>query len=79
GRGVARAILITAGLIDVATVVVGGGVARAWDHLAPAMAADLAAEPPVSGRAVRVERSTLGADAVALGAVSRVRSAALVP
>ena len=69
----ARAVLLTAGILDVTTVVIGGGVARSWDLLAPAIASALADEPPVSGAAIRVEPSTLGPDAVALGAAAQVR------
>jgi glucokinase len=75
GRGIARAVLIVAGLLDVTTVVVGGGVAGAWDRLGPAVRTAIDAEPPVSGSAIRVERASLGSDAVALGAVARVRAA----
>lgn len=73
GWGVARAALLAAGILDVTTVVVGGGIARSWDLLAPAVAAAIAAEPPVSGAAIRFAPSSLGADAVALGAAARVR------
>jgi predicted NBD/HSP70 family sugar kinase len=74
GWGIARAVLLTAGILDVTTVVIGGGVARSWDLLAPAVGAALAAEPPVSGASIRVEQSVLGADAVALGAAAQVRA-----
>ncbi|WP_420366144.1 ROK family protein [Curtobacterium sp. L3-7] len=74
GWGIARGILLTAGILDVTTVVIGGGVARSWDLLAPAISAAIAAEPPVSGAAIRVEQSTLGSDAVALGAAAQVRA-----
>ncbi|PZE64345.1 ROK family protein [Curtobacterium sp. MCBD17_021] len=73
GWGVARAVLLTAGILDVTTVVIGGGVARSWDLLAPVISAALADEPPVSGATIRVEPSTLGPDAVALGAAAQVR------
>lgn len=77
GWGIARAILLTAGILDVTTVVIGGGVARSWDLLGPAVTAALAAEPPVSGAAIRVEQSALGSDAVALGAAAQVRALVL--
>ncbi len=73
GWGVARAALLAAGILDVTTVVVGGGIARSWDLLGPAVSAAIAAEPPVSGATVRFAHSSLGADAVALGAAARVR------
>jgi glucokinase len=74
GEGIARALLITAGLVDVTTVVLGGGVSRAWPVLEPAVRSALAAEPPVSGRPIRLLRSRLGSDAVAIGAASRARA-----
>jgi predicted NBD/HSP70 family sugar kinase len=73
GWGVARAVLLTAGILDVTTVVIGGGVARSWDLLEPSVTAALAAEPPVSGATIRVAQSALGPDAVALGAAAQVR------
>jgi glucokinase len=79
GWGIARGILLTAGILDVTTVVIGGGVARSWDLLAPAITAAIADEPPVSGASIRVEPSTLGSDAVALGAAAQVRSLVLDP
>ncbi|PCN47730.1 sugar kinase [Curtobacterium sp. 'Ferrero'] len=73
GWGLARAALLTAGILDVTTVVIGGGIARSWDLLEPAVAAAVAAEPPVSGAPIRFAQSALGADAVALGAAAQVR------
>ncbi|WUB77103.1 ROK family protein [Streptomyces sp. NBC_00576] len=73
GAALARAILITTGLLDVTAYVVGGGVSRAWHLLEPAVRTALAAEPPVSGRPVSVVRTGLGSDAVAVGAASRAR------
>lgn len=74
GWGLARAALLTAGILDVTTVVVGGGIARSWDLLEPAVRAAIAAEPPVSGASIRLAHSTLGSDAVALGAAAQVRA-----
>jgi len=79
GAGIARAILLTAGILDVTTVVIGGGVTRGWSLLEPAIRAALDAEPPVSGATIRVERALLGADVVALGAASRLAVAATPP
>ncbi|MFJ7491718.1 ROK family protein [Streptomyces sp. NPDC097727] len=73
GAGIARAIVMTAGVVDITTVVVGGGVSRAWPLLEPLILASLAAEPPVSGHPVRLVRAALGADAVPVGAAARVR------
>ncbi|MFJ2091744.1 ROK family protein [Streptomyces sp. NPDC087901] len=73
GAGIARAIVMTAGVVDITTVVVGGGVSRAWSLLSPIILASLAAEPPVSGHSVRLVRSGLGADAVPVGGAARAR------
>ncbi|MEU9167373.1 ROK family protein [Streptomyces sp. NPDC048420] len=74
GASVARALLVTAGLLDVTSVVIGGGVSRSWHLLAPAVHRALSAEPPVSGHPVRVVPALLGGDAVAVGAAARVRA-----
>ncbi len=79
GSAIARAILITAGMVDVTTVVIGGGVSRAWPLLEPLILAALAAEPPVSGHPIRLLRARLGGDAVAIGAASRARTELGVP
>jgi glucokinase len=68
GHAVGRAAVLVATLLDVADIVVGGGVTGAWDLLAPAIQAGILAEPPVSGAAVRVVPASLADDAVALGA-----------
>ncbi|HEY0248086.1 MAG TPA: ROK family protein [Gryllotalpicola sp.] len=73
GAGVGQAITVVAALVDVTTVVIGGGVARGWRLLEPAIRRKLAAEPPVSGLPIRLELGALGEDAVAVGAASRVR------
>ncbi len=73
GTAIGQAVTMVAALIDVTTVVIGGGVTRAWHLLEPAIRRCLVDEPPVSGLPIRLERSVLGADAVALGAASRVR------
>ncbi|MEU5607221.1 ROK family protein [Streptomyces sparsogenes] len=73
GAGLARAVVMTAGLVDITTVVIGGGVSRAWHLLEPVIRAHLAEEPPVSGHPVRLVRARLGADAVPVGAAARAR------
>ncbi|MGW3562675.1 ROK family protein [Streptomyces sp. NPDC000941] len=73
GAGLARAVVMTAGLVDITTVVIGGGVSRAWHLLEPVVRAELAEEPPVSGHPVRLVRARLGADAVPVGAAARAR------
>ncbi|MFB7497216.1 ROK family protein [Streptomyces sp. NPDC056161] len=74
GAGVARAILLVAGLLDIDTFVLGGGVSGAWPLLEPVLRKTLAAEPPVTGRPVRALPSRLGGDAVALGAAALART-----
>ncbi|WP_349427263.1 ROK family protein [Microbacterium sp. LWS13-1.2] len=72
GRAVALACISAATLVDVPLAVVGGGVAAAWDLLAPAVAAMLASDPPVSGVPLRIVPGTLRGDAVVLGAAALV-------
>ena len=74
GAGLARAIVMTAGVADITTVVIGGGVSRAWHLLEPAIRTRLAEEPPVSGYPVHLVRAQLGADAVPVGAAARARA-----
>jgi glucokinase len=74
GAALARAIVIVAGVADVTTVVVGGGVSGAWHLLEPRILAALAAEPPVSGLPITLIRAALGSSAVAIGAASRART-----
>ncbi|GCB45191.1 hypothetical protein SNL152K_2481 [Streptomyces sp. NL15-2K] len=74
GAAVARAILVTAGLLDVTTFVIGGGVGRSWALVEPSIERTLSAEPPVSGHPVRVLPALLGEDAVTIGAAARVRA-----
>ncbi|MFD7919398.1 ROK family protein [Streptomyces sp. NPDC059740] len=73
GAALARAVVMTAGLVDITTVVVGGGLTRAWHLLEPLVRAPLEAEPPVSGRPVRLVRGSLGSDAIPVGAAARAR------
>jgi glucokinase len=72
GTAIGQAITMIAALFDVTTVVIGGGVARSWHLLEPSFRKRLVDEPPVSRRPIRLDRSALGTDAVALGAASRV-------
>lgn len=73
-HGLARGILITTGLVDVTTVVIGGGVSGSWAVLSPLLHEALAAEPSVNKAPIRVEPSLLGNDAVAVGAAALARS-----
>ncbi|MFD5970702.1 ROK family protein [Streptomyces sp. NPDC060311] len=73
GAGIARAIVMTAGLVDIGTVVIGGGVSGSWTLLEPLIQERLAAEPPISGHPVELLRAALGSDAVPLGAAARAR------
>lgn len=70
GHALGHAAVLTAGLIDVTTVVIGGGVSGAWDFLEPAIGETLAEEPVVSGHPVKVVKATLGQLSVALGAAA---------
>lgn len=73
GHAVGSAVLVVAALLDVGHVVVGGGLARAWDLLEPALLARLREEPPVSGHQVEVRRAALGGDATVVGAAALAR------
>ncbi|WP_369371301.1 ROK family protein [Promicromonospora sp. Populi] len=73
GHAVGSAVLVVAALLDVGHVVVGGGLARAWDLVEPALLARLREEPPVSGHVIEVRRATLGGDATVVGAAALAR------
>lgn len=73
GHAVGSAVLMVAALLDVGHVVVGGGLARAWDLLEPALLARLRAEPPVSGHLIEVRRAVLGGNATVVGAAALAR------
>jgi len=77
GRAVALACASAAGILDLSSAIVGGGVSRAWDLLAPAIEQALVTDSPVSGVPVHIVPATLHTDAVALGAAAAAR--ALVP
>lgn len=68
GQSLAKAGLMISGILDISTLIIGGGVARAWDLLLPAMDSVLAHTPPISGHRLHIVRSELGVDAVAIGA-----------
>lgn len=70
GRAFALAVSTAANLLDVVSVVVGGGVRGAWDLIEPALAATLLENEPVSGYPLAVRPAELGGDAVALGAAA---------
>ncbi|MDR6865868.1 glucokinase [Microbacterium resistens] len=70
GRAVALAASITASLLDLDLVVVGGGLANAWDVLEPAILRTLRTDAPVSGFPLRVVPAVLDGDVVALGAAA---------
>ncbi|MEV0954240.1 ROK family protein [Promicromonospora sp. NPDC050249] len=73
GHAVGSAVLMLAALLDVGHVVVGGGLARAWDLLEPALLTRLREEPPVSGHPIEVRRAVLGGDATVVGAAALAR------
>ncbi|MET9553419.1 ROK family protein [Streptomyces sp. NPDC006645] len=73
GAGIARAIVMTAGLVDITTVVIGGGVSRAWPVLEPLILTALSTDPPVSGHPIHLLRAALTTDAVPVGAAARAR------
>ncbi|WP_020657451.1 ROK family protein [Amycolatopsis benzoatilytica] len=68
GRFLGQAIAHAAGLLGLATCVVGGSVARSWALLEKPLQAALEEQPLLSGAPVTVRLSRNGAKAVALGA-----------
>jgi glucokinase len=71
GRALARAVLVGTALLDIDTVVIGGGVSNAWKLFQPALFEQLRVEPPVRGAAPSIVLAELGALAVATGAAIR--------
>ncbi|GAA0218881.1 ROK family protein [Saccharothrix mutabilis subsp. mutabilis] len=73
GAAVAHVITVAAALCEIDRVVIGGGVAQAWDLLEPAVTGPLAAWPGLEFmRAVEVRPATLGVDAGLIGAAALV-------
>ncbi|GAA2841945.1 glucokinase [Leucobacter komagatae] len=70
GRALALACASMSTLLDVAEVIVGGGVSHAWDLLSPAMDETLRTAAPITGTPLRIQRAKRGGDAVALGAAA---------
>ena len=69
-RGLAQGIVVATTLLDLTDVVVGGGVAGAWDVLGPLVAAALAADPPVTAPVPGVHRATLASPALGAAALA---------
>ncbi|WP_295032733.1 ROK family protein [uncultured Microbacterium sp.] len=69
-RATALAASITASLLDLGMVVVGGGVREAWDLLEPGILETLRTDAPVSGFPLRIVPAEISADAVARGAAA---------
>ncbi|WP_220488383.1 ROK family protein [Tessaracoccus sp. MC1756] len=59
GQALANAVLTTGTLFDVDHVVIGGGVAKAWEFWRPSFEATVAENPPVSGRQLIVRLAAL--------------------
>ncbi|WP_166354955.1 ROK family protein [Phytoactinopolyspora limicola] len=70
GRAVADAALMLAGILDVYDVVIGGGVAKAWDVLGASVSKELAVTEPIGGHPISIRRAELGGDAAAIGAAA---------
>ncbi|NDL56789.1 ROK family protein [Phytoactinopolyspora mesophila] len=79
GQGVAQAALMVAGILDVHDVVVGGGVAQAWDVLGVHVRSALAQAEPVGGATITIRRGELGGDAAAIGAAALARCRFALP
>lgn len=74
GHAVALACASMSTLLDVAQVIVGGGVSHAWDLLSPAMEETMRTAAPITGTPLRIERAKRGGDAVALGAAASAQT-----
>jgi glucokinase len=74
-RGVGTAIVQVTGLLAADRVVVGGGVAGAWDLLAPGVHEVIDRFPPLHGPPPDVRITALGDAAVAIGAAALARQA----
>jgi glucokinase len=74
-HGIGTAIVQVTGLLAADRVVVGGGVAGAWDLLAPGVHAVIDRFPPLFGPPPEVRTTALGEAAVAIGAAALARQA----
>ncbi|WP_309113591.1 ROK family protein [Saccharothrix sp.] len=73
GKAVAHVITVASALCEIDRVVIGGGVAQAWDLLEPAITGALGQWPGLEFmRAVEVRPATLGVDAGLIGAAALV-------
>ncbi|GAA1313505.1 ROK family protein [Saccharothrix xinjiangensis] len=71
GEAVARVVTVAAALCEIDRVVIGGGVAQAWDLLEPAVLEPLADHPGLDfTRRVEVRPATLGVDSGLIGAAA---------
>ncbi|MSS46296.1 ROK family protein [Cutibacterium sp. WCA-380-WT-3A] len=70
GKALGIALVQAATLFDLSTVIVGGGVSRAWQWLSPGLHDVLAAYPLISGTELRVRLASLSERAVLMGAAS---------
>ncbi|MFT7841448.1 ROK family protein [Saccharothrix sp. BKS2] len=71
GEAVARVVTVAAALCEIDRVVIGGGVAQAWDLLEPAVLEPLADHPGLDFmRRVEVRPATLGIDSGLIGAAA---------
>lgn len=71
GRMVALAILQAATIVDLSSVVIGGGVTRDWDFVSAGIAEVTSRHPLISGADLTIHKSTLGGDAVLIGAARK--------
>ncbi len=69
-EGLAQGIVVATTLLDLTDVVIGGGVAAAWDLLEPPLSAALEASPPVTVPIPGVHRATLASTALGAAALA---------
>ncbi len=73
GRRIGTALTSLVNLLNPATIIIGGGVARAGDLLLDPLRETVHQRAlPIAARSTRIVESALGADAIAIGAVTTV-------
>lgn len=76
GYQVGIAMTVAASLLDITTILIGGGVIQAWELLAPGWEAAMKQHPLVSGEKIHVIPAQLGDSAVIRGALCSARQLA---
>ncbi|MFT9009412.1 MAG: ROK family protein [Bifidobacterium sp.] len=70
GRAIAQAMSMEAGLLDITTFVLGGGVCRSWDLLEGSVRRELSVNPPLGNRHLDIFPCADNVAAVSIGAAT---------